>query len=255
MHFRPAVRPDVRQISFQILRNSLAAGWRDFQNAPLVGLFFANIYVIGGLVMTWITYLTGSTFWLILAVLGFPLIGAFAALGFYEISRRRAANEPLALADIAGVVWAHKAGQLPWLAVVLVVVFLFWFFMAHMIFALFLGLSPMTNVSTSIDVYLSSSGLSMLAFGTGAGALFAGLTFAVSVLGMPMFLDRDVDFVTAMMISLSAVKAQPLLYLGWGVFIGIVTTLAMLPAFLGLYITLPVLGHATWHLYKSATSG
>ena len=94
----------------------------------------------------------------------------------------------------------------------------------------------------------------MLGFGTAVGAIFASLTFAVSVLGMPMFLDRDVDFVTAMITSFKAVKAQPICYLAWGVFIGIVTLIAMIPAFLGLFVVLPILGHATWHLYKSATT-
>jgi uncharacterized membrane protein len=142
---------------------------------------------------------------------------------------------------------------LPWLAVILVILFLFWFFLGHMIFALFLGLSPMTNVSDSTEVYFSTNGLKMLSFGTIIGAAFAGLTFALSVLGMPMFLDRDVDFVTAMITSFQAVRARPFIYFGWGAFIGTVTIIAMIPAFLGLFIAMPVLGHATWHLYKAVT--
>lgn len=131
--------------------------------------------------------------------------------------------------------------------------FLFWFFLGHMVFVLFLGLSPMTNVSDSTEVYFSSNGLKMLGFGTIVGAAFAGLAFALSVLGVPMFLDRDVDFVTAMITSVQAVSARPLIYLGWGAFIGMVTIIAMIPAFLGLFIAMPVLGHATWHLYKAVT--
>lgn len=254
MHNRPIGPPNLRPISTSDILQSLAAGIRDFRAAPVPGLFFANFYVLGGLIMTWITYVTGTTFWLVLAVMGFPLIGAFAALGLYETSRRRAANEPINLREIASLVWAHKVGQLPWLAVILVILFLFWFFLGHMIFALFLGLSPMTNVHSSTEVYFSGNGLKMLGFGTAVGAIFASLTFAVSVLGTPMFLDRDVDFVTAMITSFKAVKAQPICYLAWGVFIGIVTLIAMIPAFLGLFVVLPILGHATWHLYKSATT-
>lgn len=254
MHDRPNGAPSVRPVTTGDIRKSLRAGLRDFRAAPLIGLFFASFYVFVGLIMTWITITTGTTFWLVLAVLGFPLIGAFAALGLYETSRRRSAGERLHLRDITGVVWAHKIGQLPWLAVILVILFLFWFFLGHMIFALFLGLSPMTNVSNSSDVYFSTNGLQMLGFGTAVGACFAGLTFALSVLGMPMFLDRDVDFVTAMITSVQAVAARPLIYLGWGAFIGVVTIIAMLPAFLGLFIAMPVLGHATWHLYKAVTT-
>lgn len=254
MHNRPNGAPALRKITVSDIIQSLGAGLRDFRSAPVPGLFFANFYVLGGLVMTWVTYVTGTTFWLVLAVMGFPLIGAFAALGLYETSRRRAEGEPLNLREIASVVWAHKAGQLPWLAVILVILFLFWFFLGHMIFALFLGLSPMTNVHSSTEVYFSASGLKMFGFGTIIGTGFASLTFAISVFGMPMFLDRDIDFVTAMVTSFQAVAAQPILYLLWGVAIGITTLVAMIPAFLGLYFTLPVLGHATWHLYKRVTA-
>ena len=209
MHDRPNGAPSVRPITITDIRESLRAGAQDFAAAPVPGLFFASFYVFVGLIMVWVTYSTGTTFWLVLAVMGFPLIGAFAALGLYETSRRRAAGEPLNLNEITGVVWAHKVGQLPWLAVILVFLFLFWFFLGHMVFALFLGLSPMTNVSDSTEVYFSSNGLKMLGFGTIVGAAFAGLTFALSVLGMPMFLDRDDDFVTAMITSVQAVSARP----------------------------------------------
>lgn len=254
MHDRPNGAPKVRPITIADIRASLAAGFRDFLAAPIPGLFFASFYVVVGLIMAVITYATGTTFWLVLAVMGFPLIGSFAALGLYETSRRRSEGEPMDLPEISGVVWAHKVGQLPWLAVILVILFLFWFFLGHMIFALFLGLSPMTNVHTSTEVYFSGNGLKMLGFGTTVGAAFAALTFALSVLGMPMFLDRDVDFVTAMITSFQAVRANPIIYLGWGAFIGVVTIIAMIPAFLGLFIAMPVLGHATWHLYKAATT-
>ena len=128
--------------------------------------------------------------------------------------------------------------------------FLFWFFLGHMIFALFMGLSPMTQVSSSLQIFLTPEGLSMLGFGSVVGAVFALFVFAISVLGMPMLLDRDVDFVTALLRSIAAVRATPLLYFAWGIFIALVTLLAMVPAFLGLFIAMPVLGHATWHLYR-----
>lgn len=250
MQDKPQGAPALRPLEFADITASLKLGLRDFANTPLIGLFFASVYVFVGLVMAWITIATGQTFWLILAVLGFPLVGAFAALGLYETSRRRAAGEPLSFSEIVGVVWSQKNGQLPWLAVIIIVVFLFWFFLGHMIFALFLGLSPMTNVSSSMDVYFTSNGLMMLAFGTVIGGVFATLIFSISVLGMPMILDRDVDFVTAMVRSVQAVLARPFIYLIWGFVIGGLTILSMLPLFLGLFITMPIFGHATWHLYK-----
>ncbi|MGB3178210.1 MAG: DUF2189 domain-containing protein [Albidovulum sp.] len=250
MNDRPLGAPAVTPPNFEDLKICLSLGVRDFLATPWIGLFFASFYVVVGLAMTWITYVTGQTFWLILSVLGFPLIGAFAALGLYETSRRRANDEPLTFPDILGVVLSHRHGQLPWLAVIIVVVFLFWFFLGHMIFALFLGLSPMTNVSTSLDVFLTNDGLVMIAVGTVVGAVFATLVFSMSVLGIPMLLDRDVDFVTAAICSMSAVKNQPMIYLLWGVFVGALTLIAMVPFFLGLFVVMPVLGHTTWHLYK-----
>jgi uncharacterized membrane protein len=118
-----------------------------------------------------------------------------------------------------------------------------------MIFALFLGLSTMTNVSTSLEVYLSANGLMMLAVGSVVGALFAVLLFNITVIALPLLLDREVDFVTAMITSFQYVMSHPVVMLGWGAFIAVVTFVALIPGFLGLFIALPLLGHATWHLY------
>lgn len=251
MNTRPQGAPAVRRPTLADIKTSLAMALRDFRAAPLVDLFFASFFVITGLIMGWITYLTGQTFWLVLAVLGFPLVGALAALGFYEVSRRRSTEEPLVLGDILRVVWENRTGQLPWLATIIIVTFLFWFFLGHMIFALFLGLSPMTNVSTSLEVFWTQQGLMMLVFGSVVGAVFALFVFSISVLGMPMILDRDVDFMSAILRSIAAVRAAPVTYLIWGMFIAALTIAAMIPFFLGLFVAMPVLGHATWHLYKS----
>ena len=250
MDTKPTGAPALRNPTLDDLKASFAAGWRDFLSQPLYGLFYASFYVGVGLAMAWVTRQTGHTFWLILAALGFPLVGAFAALGLYEISRRRMTGEPMSLKHVQSRVWSHKNGQLPWLAVIIVVIFLFWFFLGHMIFALFLGLKPMTNISSSLDVFLTANGLVMLAFGTAVGAVFATLVYSMCVMGLPMILDRDVDFVSAMLGSIKAVRAAPGLYLIWGAVIGVITLLAMIPAFLGLFIAMPLFGHATWHLYK-----
>jgi uncharacterized membrane protein len=119
-----------------------------------------------------------------------------------------------------------------------------------MIFALFMGLSTMTNVSTSYDVYLTSNGLTMLVVGTAVGAVFALLIFAITVVGLPMVVDRDVDFVTAMISSFEVVTQAPVPMLTWAGIVAVLTFVAMLPGFLGLFIVLPILGHATWHLYR-----
>ena len=250
MNARPHGAPQLRAPTFADLGHSLRLGAKDFAATPALGLFFASFFVFSGLLMAWITVATGTTYWLILAVLGYPLVGSLASLGFYEISRRRTEDAPLGFRIVASHVWSHRLGQLPWLAAIIVVVFLFWFFLGHMIFALFLGLSPMTNVLTKLDVFLSMNGLMMLGFGTAVGAVFAVLVFAISVLGMPMVLDRDVDFMTALLTSIGQVIASPVVFIGWGICIAVITLIAMLPVFLGLFVAMPVLGHASWHLYK-----
>ncbi len=153
-----------------------------------------------------------------------------------------------------GVVLRQKDRQIPSMAVVIVVFFLFWNFLGHMIFALFMGLQTMTDVSSSLGVFVTPNGLTMLAVGTAVGAVFATVLFSITVVSLPLLLDREVDFVTAMIASFGTVRANPVVMLGWGALIACILFLAMLPAFLGLFVALPVLGHATWHLYRRALS-
>lgn len=203
--------------------------------------------------MVGVTRATSHIFWLVLAVLGFPLVGALESAGFYEVSRRQSVGRSTRLRAVLPVVWAQRGGQLPWLATIIVITFLSWFFLVHMIFALFLGLSPMTNVTSGLDVYFTPEGLSILSFGSVVGAIFAVAVFSISILGMPMILDRDVDFMSAMLRSAAAVKGHPVTWLIWGAFIALLTLLAMVPFFLGLFIAMSLPGHATWHLYKAVS--
>ena len=131
----------------------------------------------------------------------------------------------------------------------IIIVFLFWFTLAHMIFALFLGLTPMTNVSSSLEVYFTADGLMMLGFGTAVGAAISLLLYMLMVLSLPMLLDREVDFITAMIKSFQFVQANFLPMMFWGILLAGLTLVAMTPWFLGLLVVLPWLGHSSWHLY------
>lgn len=245
-----APRPEIADLSVADLRFALAQGWRDYRAAPGFGIVFSAAYVLGGL---FLTFVSGGFVWqtLILA-LGFPLVAPFAAVGLYETSRRLEQDRPLDLYRIFGVVWREKDRQIPWLGAIILIYFLFYSFLAHMIFALFMGLSVMTNVSTSLEAFLTPNGLTMIAVQLVVGGVLAFVLFALTVVSLPLLLEKEVDFITAMIVSFSAVQQNPGVMALWAALIAVCVMVAMLPVFLGLFVALPVLGHATWHLYRRA---
>lgn len=242
--------PGIRRVGFADLLAVLLAGLDDFLRAPRFGLFFSAVYVLGGFLMTWLG--AGTVVWTLALSLGFPLIAPFAAAGLYEVSRRIERGEPLTWEGVLGVVWRERTRQLPWAGAIIVIYFLFYTFLAHMIFALFMGLSTLTNVSTSWEAFLTREGLTMIAVQAGVGGMLALLLYALTVVSLPLLLDKEVDFVSAMILSFNAVAQNPVVLGAWAGFIAVATLVAMIPWFLGLFAVLPVLGHATWHLYRRA---
>ncbi|MEL6452624.1 MAG: DUF2189 domain-containing protein [Pseudomonadota bacterium] len=237
------------------VRHALAAGWEDFRRAPGFGLLTGLAAVLAGWLLFGLTVWAGHTFWLILAVFGFPLVAPLCALGTYEVSRRLGQGAPATVPAVLRRLRAERGRQLPWLSMLMVVALLFWFFLGHMIFVLFLGLKPMVNVTTSLDVFLTADGLMMIALGTVVGGLFALLFFAMCVLGLPLLLAREVDYMTAILSSVAHVQAHPGPMLAWAVTIVVLLFLAMLPGLLGLLVVLPWLGHASWHVYAQIAVG
>ncbi|WP_415403161.1 DUF2189 domain-containing protein [Tateyamaria sp. SN3-11] len=251
----PAGVPPFQAPPPDFVRHALRAGWEDFRAAPGFGLLTGLAAVLAGWLLAGLTLWAGHTFWLILAVFGFPLVAPLCALGTYEVSRRIGAGEDVSVGAVLSRLRREQGRQLPWLSMLMVVALLFWFFLGHMIFALFLGLKPMVNVTTSLDVFLSVDGLMMMGLGTVIGGLFALLFFSICVLGLPLLLAREVDYMTAILASASHVRAHPAPMLAWAVVIVVLLFLAMLPGLLGLLVVLPWLGHASWHVYAQMAAG
>jgi len=242
--------PEIGRVTFAELWSSLKAGLWDFRQAPVYGLTFSAFYVLAGLGLVWIG--AGTFLWTLAFSLGFPLVAPFAAVGLYEVSRRIEAGEPLNRSEIVSVVWRERTRQLPWIGVILTLIFLFWSFFAHMTFAMFLGSSALTNVSSSYEIFFSTNGIAMMVVQGFVGAIVAFFVYGVAVMSLPLLVDKEIDFVTAMLISLETVSKNKAVLGTWAVLIAVLLFVAMLPAFLGLFVVLPVLGHATWHLYRRA---
>ncbi|MCX7299545.1 MAG: DUF2189 domain-containing protein [Rhodobacterales bacterium] len=242
--------PLVGEVTVMELWAALKAGLDDFRRAPQFGLFFSAVYVVGGFLMIWLG--AGTVTWTLATSLGFPLAAPFAAVGLYEVSRRLEDGQELIWSEVLGVVWSERGRQIPWMGAIIVIYFLFWTFLSHLIFALFMGLSTATNVSSGWDMFLTQQGLTMIAVELVVGGVLAFLLFAMTVVSLPLLLEKEVDFISAMLLSIRTVSENLPVMTLWAFMIAILTLIALIPWFLGLFVVLPVLGHATWHLYRRA---
>ncbi|MEL6551576.1 MAG: DUF2189 domain-containing protein [Pseudomonadota bacterium] len=242
--------PDVVRISPSDVRDAVRAGLADFQKAPGLSLFFGALFSAIGLAITLLLVQRGLSFWVLPLAAGFPLLGPFAAVGLYEISRRIEAGEalqarPILLAGLKG-----GDGQLPLFAVLAVFFFFAWLVIARVIFAVSFGTATMTNVMTSVEVFFTPQGLIMLSVGSVIGAALALVLFSISVVGVPILMDRRIDLVTAIITSMRATVENQGAMLSWAFIVAAASVVAILPLFLGMVFVFPVLGHASWHLYR-----
>ena len=246
-----AYMPVAEDIRIRDLGRALAAGARDFARHPIFGLFFAGIFVVAGLFLVTVLNDRSGMAWLIPAAAGFPILAPFAAAGLYEISRREELGEPVSWRPVLTAVRGRGDDQLPFMGVLSFVVFGFWVIMAHAIFGMFLGDSSIG--ADPLAVLMSGPGIAMLVVGGAVGAIVAFAYFAMTVMSLPMLVDKHVDFISAIIISFRVVRSNFFAMLVWAAFVAVALFTAMLPLFFGLLIVLPVLGHATWHLYRRAT--
>ena len=242
--------PEIGRVTLGELWICLKEGFVDFLLAPQYGLAFSAVYVVGGFLLVWLG--AGTVSWTLTISLGFPLVAPFAAVGLYEVSRRIEAGLPLEWKPVLAVVWQERTRQIPWMGAIIVIYLLFWTFLAHMIFAVFMGLSTAVNVSSSFEMFLTPEGMRMVAAEVIVGAALAYRLFAMTLVSLPLLLEKEIDFVTAMLLSIRTVSENFVVLTIWALIIAVLSILALAPWFLGLMIVLPILGHATWHLYRRA---
>jgi uncharacterized membrane protein len=227
----------------------LKLGWRDFASAPLLGLFYGGCFAsMGGLLV--LLFRQAPVYVLALSA-GFVLVGPFLCLGLYDASRRLERGErPLLRRSL--VAWRSRTGTMAIFGTVLLVLEMLWARASLVVFAL--SFNGMPDFKGSLLALLDPQNLSFIISYVIVGGLFATLIFAVSVVAMPMILDRETDAISAGLTSIRLCLAQPALMLLWGALITTIVVAAMLPWFLGLLVAAPVLGHASWHAYRAAVA-
>jgi uncharacterized membrane protein len=244
------VDPVVRSITAGDIAEALGEGLRDFQAVPLYGLAFGALYAAGGIAILLCLMAFGLVYLAYPLAAGFAMIGPFVATGLYEVSRRRETGQAISI----GAIWAtvKTRGEIGWMAFVTLFVFVMWMYQVRLLIALLLGLNAsFSSLREFITVVLTTNeGLLFLAIGNVVGAALSLILFSLTVVSFPLLLDRDVDFVTAMVTSVRAVVTSPVPMIGWAAVIVVLLAVSAIPYFLGLVVTLPVLGHATWHLYR-----
>lgn len=248
-------RLTVNRLTIADVRSAMADGWADFLDHRQFGLFFGAIYALGGIFIVVVLTFYHLPWMIIPAAIGFPLIGPFVAVGLYEISRRRQLGLPVTRRAILAEVFRQRERQLSWMAFAVLFIFWIWIYQVRLLLALFLGFKIPASLSAfAVVVTTTPEGMLFLAVGTLVGAILSIALFSVTVVSMPLLLDHDIDFVTAMITSVRAVAENPLPMLAFGMIAGALTLVALIPAFAGLLIVLPLLGHATWHLYRRTIS-
>jgi len=241
----------VRRIGFADLKDALSKGFDDFLAMPSHAMFLCLIYPVLGFVLARLAF-GYPVFTLIYPLAaGFALVGPVAALGLYEMSRRREAGLPVSVANAFDVVRSSSIGAILTLALMLFAVFGLWLAVAHAIYVANFGYAqPATLEGFARDLFTTQAGWTMIVVGNAVGFCFAVVALTLGVVSFPLLLDRDVGAAVALSTSIRAVAANPVVMAAWGFIVAALLLMGSLPFFLGLTVVMPVLGHATWHLYR-----
>ena len=247
----PRAAARINKIDSADLRTALIDGWCDFAAEPQYGLFFGLLYGAAGWSIILLAAVSGYYYLAFPLAAGFALIAPFIAVGLYEVSRRREAGLAVSWSDVSGAMTGSGKRDLGWMALVTAFSFFIWIDIAILIYAMFYGFTVPGLWALAADIVTTRHGLLFFATGNLVGACFAWFMFTISVVSFPMLLDRDVDFVTAMLTSARAVRKNRTTMLVWALIIAVFLALSIATAFAGLILVLPWLAHASWHIYRS----
>ena len=247
---RPAV-PVVRKIAMSDLKDALAKGIDDFRAFPTHVIFLSIMYPVIGLLLAGFTLRYDLVPLLFPLAAGFALIGPFAAIGLYELSRQRELRHDVTWWDAFGARRSHSTDGIIALGVLLLIIFVLWIAVAQAIYVASFGYTPPELIPDFMRRVLTTpAGWTLIIVGNGVGFLFAAVVLTISVVSFPLLLDRDVGAVVAVLTSVRATLKNPLVIAAWGLIVAALLLLGSLPLFVGLAVVMPVLGHSTWHLYR-----
>lgn len=246
-----AAAPVIRTIGLSDLRRALQLGWEDFKAVPSHAIMLCVIYPVLGIVLARVVHGYSVLPLLFPLAAGFALLGPFAALGLYELSRRRETGEDPSAWDAMEVFRSPSFGAMLGLGVLLLALFVTWIATAQAIYVAAFGYDTAAGIPDFARLVLTTpQGWWLIIVGCGVGFLFALIALCISVVSFPMMLDRHATAGEAMVTSLRAVAQNPVPMAAWGLIVAVLLVLGTLPFFLGLAVVIPLLGHATWHLYR-----
>jgi uncharacterized membrane protein len=248
-----AAGPIIRTIGLSDLHQALRLGWEDFKAVPSHAIILCVIYPVLGLVLARAAFGYAVLPLLFPLAAGFALLGPFAALGLYELSNRRERGEEPSASDALDVLQSPSLGAMLGLGTLLLALFVTWVATAQAIYIAVFGYQGASGVTDFVQrVLTTSQGWWLIVVGCGVGFLFALVALCISVVSFPMMLDRHASAGEAMVTSLRVAAKNPMAIATWGLIVAALLVAGSLPFFLGLAVVLPLLGHATWHLYRKA---
>jgi uncharacterized membrane protein len=245
--------PRVRTIAPHDLIEALRKGLDDFKAMPTHALFISLIYPIAGIIFA-VAMSDANLLWMVYPMAtGFALVGPVAAVGLYELSRRREQGLDTGWNHAFDLLQAESFRSIAALGLVLFVLFAVWIATAQTIYWYHFGYAvPESMASFARQVLTTDAGLRMMVVGNAVGFLFAVVAFVISAVAFPLLIDRRIGAAAAAATSVKVVLRNPVTMALWGLIVAVALLIGSLPFFVGLAVVIPVLGHATWHLYRRA---